>query len=112
MILLAIPLVAGTAPPRGIVLSVPSGPTPGFSIPAPAPPPAPTFQPAPLPNRDMVGPSSPRTDREPSVAPSLFNRRDTYRGEGFSEGSSAQTEQDRRVKPGAGFNFRLPFKPQ
>lgn len=110
--LLALPLLAA-GPQRGLQLEVaPQGPllpTP----PRPAPPAlASPYQPAPLPNRDIDTPRGPRASNETTVSPSLFNRNDTYRGEGFAPGSSAAAEQDRKVLPGAGINLRMPFAPK
>ena len=69
------------------------------------------LQPAPTPNRDVEAPFAGPGSNQPTVSPTLINRRDTYRGEGFSRGSSASEEQDKRVKPGAGFNLRMPLTP-
>ena len=114
-LLLAVPALAllAAAPQRGISLDVPStqGPSlPGNNRPARAPRPS-VLAPAPLPNRDIDGPVAPRTSNAPRLAPSLFTRSDTYRGETLGAGSSAAVEQERKVKPGAGFNFRMPFAP-
>jgi hypothetical protein len=107
---LALPLLA-VAAERRLDLQVSPGGSP-LPLP-PAPPangPASTFQPAPLPNRD-VELASPRASNAPSVGPSLFTRPDQYRGDGFAKGSTAQAEQEKRVRPGAGFSLRLPFAP-
>ncbi len=109
---LLLPLLAAGPPPRSFSLKVPDGG--GMALPAPAkPPPVPPtlYRPAPLPNRDLAAPAEARNDGSTTVSPSLFNRRDTYRGEGFSKGSSADAEQDRRVTPGAGFKLKMPFAP-
>lgn len=114
-LLLALPLAPAAAQQnRGLSLQVPANP--GTLLPVPprplaTTPPASPFEPAPLPNRNVESPSGPRASNAPSVAPSLFTRSDTYRGDGYSRGSTAQTEQERRVKPGAGFNLRVPFAP-
>ncbi len=79
--------------------------------PAPAPVTrGPGFTPAPIPNRDASAPPPPRASNDAQLAPSLFSRRDQYRGEGFSPGSTAQGEQDKRTRPGAGFNLRMPLE--
>ena len=109
--LAALPLLAAAPAPRGLALQVPSD---GEMLPVPrrpAPRPAATFQPAPLPNRDVDAPTA-RAGNAPYVAPSLFTRTDTYRGEGYAPGSTAASEQERKVKPGAGFNLRMPFAPE
>lgn len=109
--LLALPLLAAS-PPRTITLDVPAQVS---TLPVPAKPPRvrprTAYEPAPLPNRDIDGPVAPRASNDPTVAPSLFTRNDTYRGEGFARGSSATAEQERRVRPGAGLNLRMPFAP-
>ena len=109
--LVAIPLMAASAD-RGLNLSVPA---PGSSLPVPPSPPANAapskYQPAPTPNRDVeLGPPA-KPGTAPSVAPSLFTRQDQYRGEGFGKGSTAQSEQDKRVRPGAGLSLHLPLSP-
>ena len=64
---------------------------------------------APTPDQDAFAPTS-KASNATSVAPGLFTRRDQYRGEGLSPSSSAQTEQDRRAKPGAGIKFSVPLQ--
>ena len=99
---------------RGLSLEVPPNAGPLLPVPPRPPalaPPASPFEPAPLPNREVEGPSGPRATNAPTIAPSLFNRTDQYRGEGYSRGSTAQAEQERRVRPGAGFNLKVPFAP-
>lgn len=65
---------------------------------------------APTPNRDIDGPQGPRASNAPELAPGIFTRGQQYRGEGYSAGSSAQSEQERRARPGAGFKLRLPLQ--
>lgn len=109
--LLALPLVAAAAD-RGFNLSVPA---PGSALPVPPSPPANArpskFQPAPTPNRDVELGPPPKPGTAPSVAPSLITRQDQYRGEGFGKGSTAQSDQEKRVKPGAGLSLHLPLSP-
>lgn len=97
------------ASPSGFNLQVPA---PGSSLPVPPRPPPDgppsAFQPAPLPNRD-VELYVPRASTAPSVAPSLFTRPDQYRGDGFNKGSTAQAEQEKRLRPGAGFSLHMPL---
>ena len=69
----------------------------------------PGFAPAPLPDRDAMAPHT-RASSEASVSPSIFTRRDQYRGEALNANSSAQIEQERRVSPGAGFNLLMPLQ--
>ena len=109
--LVALPLLAASPPQRGLVLETPANPL-TRNQPRAAPPGPPTaYEPAPLPNRDIDGGTLPRAGTSPSLSPSLFTRSDTYRGEGFSKGSTANSEQDRRVRPGVGFNLKMPLSP-
>ena len=78
---------------------------------APQPAPPRRYDPAPLPNRDLDAPYDPRGQAAPELGPGVFTRREQYRGDGFSPGSTAQSDQDRRAKPGAGFKLRMPFQP-
>jgi hypothetical protein len=99
---------------RGVVLQAQPPASPLLPIPsAPRASPAPReFQPAPLPNRDYEAPAGPRASNSAQVTPGLFTRRELYRGEGFSRGSTSEADTERRVKPGAGFNLRMPLQPQ
>ena len=77
----------------------------------PAPTPAetpPGFTAAPTPN-DLSAPITPAS-KDTKVGPGFFTRKDQYRGEGISAGSSAQIEQDRRAMPGAGINITMPLQ--
>lgn len=108
-ILLAVaPLLIAASPQRGILLE--RAPPPELPSPRTAPPAASPgrFEPAPLPNRDLSAPLGPRATGEPEFGPKLFHRGDQYRGEGIDTRSSAQSEQERRLLPGAGFNLRIP----
>ncbi|MDT7950795.1 MAG: hypothetical protein RQ966_04750 [Acetobacteraceae bacterium] len=113
LLMLALPLIAAGPLQRPLTLAVPA---PGaFSLdppPAAAPAKAPSFQPAPLPNRNLSSPPSERESNEPSLAPTLFTSREQFRGDGFSPGSTAQSEQERRLKPAAGFSLHMPLAPQ
>ncbi len=101
--------VAASPPPN---LS-PAPPLPSFNsqVRAPAAPATspPGYSPAPTPNDDAFAPTT-RASKDASVGPGFFTRRDQYRGEGLSPGSSAQTEQDRRAKPGAGISLSMPLQ--
>ncbi len=44
------------------------------------------------------------------VSPSLFRRTSTYRGEGFTTGSTAEAEQNRRLAPTPGVNLSMPLQ--
>ena len=112
---IALTLLAA-APPRQLSLgpAVPEttiGPNPpplALGIPAPNS----RFEPAPLPNRDLAGPGAARATNDPSLAPTLFTTKTQFRGDGFSPGSTAQSDQERRTKPGAGFSLHMPLSPQ
>ena len=115
--LVAVPCVAyAQQAPRGLVLQATPAPSPLLPLPqtpqgAARPQPGPAFEPAPTPNRDASGPPVPRASNEPQLSPTLFTRRNQFRGDGYSPGSTAQEEQERRVRPGAGFNLRMPLAP-
>jgi len=109
--LLALPLLAAAPTQKQLTLAVPLNDgallNPGGPAPLPTTSP-PAFTPAPTPNRD-IGLAIPRASNAPSVSPSLFTRSDQYRGEGFSPNSTAQIDQERRVKPGAGLSLHVPL---
>ena len=110
LIPLALPLMAAS-PPRQLSLTVPpAAPAPSFSLGNAARPPA--YAPAPLPNRDLNVPRQLTSPSQTTLSPTLFTQRDRYRGDGFSTGSSPQNEQERRLRPGAGFSLRMPLQPQ
>ena len=107
-----LPLVAlvalGAAPQSSFITATPM---PNFKPPprraAPTTPPG--YTTAPTPNQDSVEPTE-RASNAASVAPGFFTRRDQYRGEGISASSSAQADQDRRAKPGAGIVLTTPLQ--
>jgi hypothetical protein len=115
LIPLVLPLMAASPPRQQLTLAVPNDPSPLIPVsPSPlslTPRPGPIYEAAPLPNRDLSGPAA-RGSSGPSFGPSLFTTKDQYRGDGFSPGSTAQSEQEKRMKPGAGFSLRMPFTPQ
>jgi hypothetical protein len=116
LIPLALPLVAAAPQPNKFSLGMPAvggpllpvGPQASLSTPARGP----VYEPAPLPNRDVSAPSAARNSNEPTLAPTLFTTKNQYRGDGFAPNSTAQTEQEKRVKPGAGFSLHMPLTPQ
>lgn len=103
-------LLAGAAPPSGFSTNLVLPPIiavrPQALGNANTPP---GFQPAPLPNRDASAPRS-RASKDASVSPGLFMRRNQYRGEGLSAADSAQSEENRRVQPGASLNLSMPLQ--
>ena len=111
--LLALPLLAASPGQKPLSLVVPLPRSPALPLP-PKPPAvaAPSaYQPAPLPNRGLNAPLARSDDTATSLAPTLFTNKDTYRGEGFIKGSTAQAEQDRRARPTPGFSLVMPFAP-
>ena len=100
---------------RGLSLQVAPQGSPLLPVP-PTPPrgkstqPGPNYDPAPTPNRDLDAPQGPRASNAPELAPGFFTRGQQYRGDGYSAGSTAQAEQERRLRPGAGFKLRLPLQ--
>ncbi|HYZ61646.1 MAG TPA: hypothetical protein VE650_04270 [Acetobacteraceae bacterium] len=113
--LLMLPLIAASPPQRGLSLSVPGDNSlllPFSTNTAVASRTGPSYEPAPTPNRDVSGPTAPRATNEPTLTPSLFTTRNQYRGDGFSPGSTAQSEQEKRMKPGAGFSLHMPLTGQ
>jgi len=105
---------AAIAQGRGIVLQAQPPVSPLLPLPStpPASPGPRQFQPAPLPNRDYEAPAGPRASNSTELTPGVFTRKELYRGEGFSPGSTSAADTDRRAKPGAGFNLRMPLQPQ
>lgn len=105
-------LLAMAAAPQGGGFSI-TTPAPTFAVPpqqlgksaAPS-----GFAPAPLPNRDAATPAGPTGSSSASLSPSVFTRGDQYHGEGLSASSSVQSDQERRAKPGAGFNLKMPLQ--
>jgi hypothetical protein len=92
---------------------LPSTPMPDFNGSAqgqraPASTAPPGYDVAPTPNQDAFAPIT-RASKDASVAPGIFNRTNQYRGQGISPDSSAQIEEDRRVKPGAGIKLNFPL---
>ncbi len=114
-----LPVLLSSAPAlpqhRGLNLQATPPSSPMLPLP-PTPPGAarsgPSYDVAPTPNRDLDAPNGPRANAAPELEPGLFTRGQQYRGEGYSSGSSAQAEQERRVRPGAGFKLRLPLQSQ
>lgn len=110
MVLALAPCLLAATQDRELNLQVPATRS---GLPPPPPPiagPPPRFQPAPLPNRDAeIAP--PRASTGTTMAPTLFTRPNEYHGDGFSKGSTAQSEQEKRVRPGAGFSLHMPLTP-
>ena len=109
-LLLAAPFLAAASPPQGLSLQV----VPDFPFTAnaparkPAKPAGPIYEPAPLPNPDVAAPQR-AAGGGTEISPSLFNRRDGYRGDSFTRGETAQSNQSRRTTPSAGFTLKMPM---
>ena len=104
---------AGAQTPRGLVLQAQpdASPLPPLSPARPGAPADPrAFQPAPTPNRDLYEPLGPRASNSPELGPGVFTRKDTYRGEAMTQGSSNETSVDRRAHPAPGFSLRMPLQ--
>ena len=66
------------------------------------------FQPAPVPNPDLLPPQG-SAQSGPQFTPGLFMPKDRFAGDGYIPGTTVQSEQERRQKPGAGFNLNVPL---
>jgi hypothetical protein len=115
---LASPVLAAAGPPdqpqqQPLSLTVLPPATYPFTarVQAPARPQAgPVYEPAPLPNPRVLPPT--RADSGGTeIAPSLFNRRDGFRGAALSRGDSAESVQNSNLKPSAGFTLKMPLDP-
>jgi hypothetical protein len=66
---------------------------------------------APMPNPDANAPVFLDSARQqPTLAPSLFNPKATYRGEGFVAGSTVQGAENSKVKPAVGGTMSVPLQ--
>ncbi len=67
------------------------------------------YQPAPVPNPNIFPPPGQAAQAGPQLSPGLFMPKDRFAGDGYIPGTTVQSEQERRLKPGAGFNLSLPL---
>jgi hypothetical protein len=67
------------------------------------------YQPAPVPNPDLFPPRGQAAQSGAQLTPGLFLPKDRFAGDGYIPGTTVQSEQERRLKPGAGFNLSLPL---
>ena len=118
IVLVAAPFLAAASPPQTFSLRVvPDYP---FTAKVPASRPAkplggPLYEPAPIPDRNVVAPTRVQQGAGTEISPSLFRRHDAYRGDSFTKGETAEAEQNRRMMPSAGFTLKMPLdedKPQ
>lgn len=109
VLLLAAPFLVAAAPRQGIGLQVlPDYPFAATVTKPSSQPSGPVYEPAPLPNPNVGAPS--RADGGGTrISPSLFNRKDGYRGDSFSRGETAESDQNRRLLPSAGFTLSMPL---
>ncbi len=105
---------AALAQGRGVVLQAqpPAAPFPGVPAGRRVGPAPNAFQPAPTPNRDYDAPAAPRAGNATEFKPGLFTRGETYRGDGFSRGSTSESDVQRRARPAPGFSLRMPLQHQ
>lgn len=69
------------------------------------------YTPAPIPDINHDAPVGRSTDSSAArLAPKLFHKQTTYRGEGYVFGSTVQDEQDRRIGPAPGVNLIMPLQ--
>ena len=90
------PIIVEAVPPAYL----PATPTPQSQQ-------GPRFQAALVPNRDVALPTE-RATKDPKLTATLYNRRDQFRGDAIAPNSSAQIDQERRVRPGAGLALKIP----
>ena len=115
LLVLAFPLLAAAPARKQFSLVAPGDDGTLAGVPATSlgkPIRGPIYEPAPVPNREFSAPQALGAGDEPSLAPTLFTSKNQYRGDGFSPGSTAQSEQEKRAKPGAGFSLHMPLTPQ
>lgn len=67
-------------------------------------------EPAPVPDSGVRGPVALQVPRGAELTPTMMGPKYTYQGEGFLRGSTVQSEQNRKVKPAAGFNLTVPLQ--
>ncbi|HTW27922.1 MAG TPA: hypothetical protein VME92_12400 [Acetobacteraceae bacterium] len=67
------------------------------------------FEPAPVPDSDIAAPTAPQASDQPQFSPSLFNTKTQFRGDGFSPGSTAQSDEEKNYKPVPGFTMKVPL---
>jgi hypothetical protein len=72
-------------------------------------PDVPRFEPAPLPNQDLVAPHGREAPPGPAIGAGLFRQKSGYRGDGYVQGSTpSQTEQPKRL-PLPGIMLTVPL---
>ena len=66
------------------------------------------FEPAPTPNQNVLAPRG-ELATGPVLEPSMFLQKATYRGDGYTLGSSQQVTQEPRRMPLPGINLKVPL---
>ena len=66
------------------------------------------FEPAPTPNQNVLAPRG-EVVTGPILEPSMFLQKATYRGDGYTLGSSQQVTQEPRRMPLPGINLKVPL---
>ena len=115
VVVIAGAILAGAAGPRSMSLRVTPDPLAVAAPSRPAPvaaAPGPVFEPAPLPNADIGAPDNSDSGSGTQFSPMLLHRRDAFRGDGFSPGSTVESNENRNLQPGAGFRLSMPLQPQ
>jgi hypothetical protein len=78
---------------------------------APAEPPAEGYTPAPVPDADQAAPVQRQLGPpQAELTPGIFTAQSTYRGEGYTPGSSIEGTENRNVKPAPGFSLNVPLQ--
>lgn len=109
-VLLAAPLLMAASPPQRLSLQI----MPDYPFTAKVPAVAsrqsagPVYEPAPLPNPNVLPPAQAQRGGT-ELSPTLFQRRDAYRGASFNRGETAESDQDRKHMPSAGFTLKMPL---
>jgi hypothetical protein len=67
------------------------------------------FTAAPVPNQDLTAPPVPE-DRQPHIAPTLFDIKNAYPGDGYVYGSSPQGMDDRKAATIPGIKLSVPLR--
>jgi hypothetical protein len=80
-----------------------------FPVPPIPPDLPPSFRDAPVPDNEAAGPTqAPQSGAR--LDPKLFNPKDYNIGQGYTPGSTVQSEQRRRAPPTPGFDLRVPLQ--
>ena len=67
------------------------------------------FEPEPTPNQELTAPHGPFEPAHTAWSPTMMHQQETYRGEGYVPGSTAQITQESRRLSLPGINLRVPL---